>query len=495
MSGDLLPGPGTAAPEAPPGFEVQGLLGSGGSAVVWLARHSATGEDVALKVWRRPLSGEYQRRRFRNECRWHRELSSHPNVVDWLWASSPDEAHPWIATRPHGVALDQHLRQHRERHEGRLPPLREGLVLALDLLDGLAAMHARGLVHRDVKPSNLLVRGGRGALCDLGIAMPVDEVTREHRAGTDGYLAPELLADGDPGQVPDPRTDVYAAAVTISRVLGDDAPHAIDHLVHARAASERRGDRPRDAGDFARRLRAAMTAAGMTAPSPPAAGSGTGPGGGDPGVAPGSVGGEPTGRARHRTAVVLGAALTAAVAAVAVTTWADRDDATPARGPDGAAPSAPSTTASQMPANPLVAAALAASPDIDPAGRPILRSVRDPGGCEGSPLSEGTRDHRAGERVVATTRVYVDERGRSCAMLEKAQGSDFHNVRSYLAISLCNDRGQCDHDWHEYRVNAGPVLVDAPDGCVTWRVSARDATGQQWLLSDEVHSVDCPPRG
>ncbi len=84
------------ATRVPEGFEVLGELGRGSTAVVWHARYALTGEEVALKVWSRSLRDEHQRRRFTNECRWHRELSGHPNIVRWVWASNQHDEMPWL---------------------------------------------------------------------------------------------------------------------------------------------------------------------------------------------------------------------------------------------------------------------------------------------------------------------------------------------------------------------------------------------------------------
>lgn len=489
-------------PGVPSGFEVERLLGHGGSAVVWLARHTATGEAVALKVWRRPLADDHERRRFSNECRRHRQLSGHPNIVDWFWASGPDEGNPWTATRPHGTSLAEYLAEHGS------PDLAVALDLSLDLLDGLAAMHRRGLIHRDIKPGNVLIHEGRAALCDLGIAMPVEEVTREYRAGTSGYLAPELDGRGDPGQQPDRRSDVYSAALTISRMIGDDAPHDVDHLVHARAGSSRREDRPHDAAEFGRQLRAAIRASSI------ATGSAAGR------RRPRSPERHHRGRAAALSAVAALAIAGAGFAGAAITRG-DSAGSASALGPSvthpptnrgtaggtataagtppigaGASPTA-GTPRATIPATPAAGTsaalgALAAAPDIGPGMQPVLRGVRAPGECAGQPLPGGTQVHRVGGRALAVTRVYADGRGRVCAMLEKASDGGLYNQKSYLALSLCNALGQCDHDWNEYRVNAGPVAVGSPDACVTWRVSAMDAAGRRWLIADQFGAAPCP---
>ena len=447
-------------PYVPEGFDVTGELGRGSSAVVWQARYRLTGEVVALKVWNRPLLDEFERRRFARECHWHRALSGHPNIVAWVWASEPDDGRPWIATAPHGRSLAQLLAE-----EGPPSDLAVSLGLSLDLLDGLAAMHVRGLIHRDITPSNLLVLDGRGALCDLGIAMPVEEVTREYRAGTPGYVAPEL-EDDEQAQPPDRRTDVYSAAVTIGRMLGDAAPHPVDHLVHAVAASDRREDRPADAQDFARRLRLAMRDAGMAAR----------PGAARPEVHAEEPADQQRPAPRLRRSVVRAAAaavllVAAAVLGATVTWWQTRDE---------------------QPAEAAVQAVLRAMPDVAPGGQPQLRAARGAGRCDGQPLAGGFHEYRVNGQVVAWTRIWHDAAGQACAKFAKTPASGLYNRKTYLALSLCDPQGRCDHDWNRYRIDAGPVKVAAIDGCLTWRVSMADAAGTGWLLRDQMHSTGCP---
>lgn len=242
-------------PPLPPHFTAIAPLGRGNAAVVWRATYRVTGQEVAVKVWYRPLSGQAERERFINECHWHALLSDHPNIVGWVWASSPDEPNPWIATVPHGVSLTTWRRGNVR------PSVEVALGIGMDLLAGLAEIHRMSLVHRDVNPNNILVdQSGRAALCDLGIAMSVTRLTREYAAGTPGYVAPELEAGTD---APSFTSDVYSAATVISELLGDDIPWQIDHLINTVAGSHRPSDRPADAGDFRQRLRRAMHEAGI----------------------------------------------------------------------------------------------------------------------------------------------------------------------------------------------------------------------------------------
>lgn len=82
-------------------------IASGGSAVVWRARHCVTGREVALKVWHHPLGTAEQRAQFDAESRLHQQLSGHPHIVPWLWAAAPADAPAWMATELYGQALSE----------------------------------------------------------------------------------------------------------------------------------------------------------------------------------------------------------------------------------------------------------------------------------------------------------------------------------------------------------------------------------------------------
>ncbi|NAZ83947.1 protein kinase, partial [Kineococcus sp. R8] len=244
-------------PPFPAGFEPVGNpLGAGSSAVVWLARRTVDGRTTALKVWRGPLADDGQRQRFLREVRHHAELAAvSGHLVAYTWAE-PDADPPWIAVEPHGGSLVQELAEH-----GR-PPLPTGLVWAHDLLLGLAAMHSTGTLHRDVSPANVLVDRSRAKLCDFGLTLDVAASTRDNGAGTPRYLAPELQA-GD--RRPDPRSDVWSAAVTVRDLLGDDLPAGLEQTLTA-AASFRPEDRPATAASRCRRAANSAAALGVALP-------------------------------------------------------------------------------------------------------------------------------------------------------------------------------------------------------------------------------------
>ena len=350
-------------------------IASGGSAVVWRARHRVTSREVALKVWRHPLSTAEQRTQFDAESRLHQQLSGHPHIVPWLWAAAPADAPAWMATELYGEALSELTAE-----AGPLS-LQTGIVIGLDLLAGLAAVHAKGVVHRDVKPENVLVKDGRAALCDLGIAVHVDTLTLDTGAGTTAYLAPELLRRGA-DQLPDFRSDVYSAARTIRTAVGDDVPDALDQLL-TRAESEEPADRPADAADFRHRLRKVVDRLGL--------------------VAPVETTEADTPSTRHRSVIVI----VACVVGVAIMGTAIGLLLT--RGGDSPPPSP--------------VAAGQAAPDVDTAGAPVNLGKRSGGRCNGDPLPDGRYEHIVDGRVIAVTKVFYDaEKHEACAPADEGQG-------------------------------------------------------------------------
>lgn len=194
-------------------------VGSGGMGSVWRAHDLRTGQDVALKVLGRHGSALL--------ARFVREQAvrvRHPHVVaPHGWAAEDDLVVLAMELVPGGSVADL-LREH-----GPLDP-GTAAVLVEQLLMGLGAVHGAGLVHRDVKPANLLLDptgAGRPRLllADFGVAVVAGDprLTRvPGPVGTDGYLAPELGAGGPPT----PAQDLYAVGVVGTQLLTAAGPDA-----------------------------------------------------------------------------------------------------------------------------------------------------------------------------------------------------------------------------------------------------------------------------
>jgi serine/threonine-protein kinase len=228
-------------------------------AVVDLARDVDLDRLVALKRLAENLSrDEDLRRRFLREARLAARLN-HPNVVR-VFDVGVDDGLPFIAMEyVEGETLAELVAR-----RGRLPAA-EAAGLGVQMCAGLAAVHAAGLVHRDVKPQNLLLgREGTLKLGDFGIALG-EEGTRLTLAGTVlgtiGYLAPEQAR----GEQVTAAADIYAVGAVLYELLTGrpperDVPLRLRGVPSALAAvvtdclAERPGDRPASAAALARRL-------------------------------------------------------------------------------------------------------------------------------------------------------------------------------------------------------------------------------------------------
>lgn len=202
-------GPGTLLGER---YELTALLGRGGMADVFSARDRVLHRDVAVKVLRESPDTEADRVRFAAEARVLAGLA-HPGLVLLLDAESGG-AHPYLV-----LELVVGRTWARELAGGRAEPLAVARI-GVQVAAALAHAHAAGVVHRDVKPANVLVdAAGRAKLADFGIARLVDEHVRHTRTGftvgTAAYLAPEQVR-GEPATA---AVDVYALGLVLLEAL------------------------------------------------------------------------------------------------------------------------------------------------------------------------------------------------------------------------------------------------------------------------------------
>ncbi|HVK73109.1 MAG TPA: protein kinase [Kofleriaceae bacterium] len=190
-------------------FEILALLGQGGMGAVYRARDRELDEVVALKVIRPELARHAEMvQRFRQEVKLARRVT-HRNVARIYELGNLDGTAFFTMELIDGRPLSA-----RMRAEGRLP-WREAVAIAAGILDGLDAAHAVGVIHRDIKPDNLLLdRGGRVVVTDFGIAS-ARAAEPGLVAGTPVYMAPETVAD----EPPTPAVDVYAVGVVLYEML------------------------------------------------------------------------------------------------------------------------------------------------------------------------------------------------------------------------------------------------------------------------------------
>jgi len=210
-----------APPERVGAFQIEGELGRGGMGVVYRARHPELERAVALKVVSSGRATPEERARFKREARLAARLR-HPGIVG-VHDVGEEVGSPWIAMDLiDGPALDD-----RVRREGPLSPSRAGRV-GVELAEALAYAHAQGVLHRDLKPGNVLLDAdGRAVLTDFGLAKDTgagDEgLTRSGLAlGTPAYMPPEQ-ASGEPL---DHRADVYGLGATLYELLTGAPPFA-----------------------------------------------------------------------------------------------------------------------------------------------------------------------------------------------------------------------------------------------------------------------------
>ena len=215
MSGPALLRPGTLLRGR---YEIVREIGRGGYSIVYQARDRDVGGDVAVKLLVPPPAGaELARERLRREVHAVRGLS-HPNIVAVFDLLDDD---PWsFIVMEYVAGGDLHQ---RVRDRGPLAP-DDVVRVGRDVAAALAAAHRRGILHRDVKPQNILLgEGGRARLTDFGSAKLDGQLGITGTgglAGTITYAAPEVLA----GRRGDARTDVYALGLTLYWALTGELP-------------------------------------------------------------------------------------------------------------------------------------------------------------------------------------------------------------------------------------------------------------------------------
>ena len=200
-------------------YEVEREIGKGGNARIYLARDTR-GEVVALKILHPELLVSVAADRFLREIKLAKQLD-HPHIAHLLDSGEREWLVYYVMTYVEGPTLREHLAR-----ASRLS-IPETLRLAGDLLDALDHAHARGIVHRDVKPDNVVLAPRGAVLLDFGIARAVaasgsDRLTRSGIAvGTSTYMSPEQITAL---KEIDLRSDLYALGVVLYECLAGQPP-------------------------------------------------------------------------------------------------------------------------------------------------------------------------------------------------------------------------------------------------------------------------------
>ena len=205
-------------------YSIIGRLGAGGMGAVWVAHDTHLGREVALKRIRSDLAGvQAALRRFLAEAKTIAKLS-HPNIVHVYDVGTDQRGDFIVMEYVDGEDLAAQLRT------GGAMQVPQAVSIIERLCDALSYAHRHGVVHRDVKPSNILIdRSGTPKLVDFGLATvrsgdsrsPTGHTTTGVAMGTPEYASPEQLTDG---KRVDGRTDVYALAATLYQMVTGQSP-------------------------------------------------------------------------------------------------------------------------------------------------------------------------------------------------------------------------------------------------------------------------------
>jgi serine/threonine protein kinase/WD40 repeat protein len=212
-------------------YELLGLIGEGGMGRVWRARDTVLGRDVAVKEVRLRAAAVARHAVLRRTIREAQTAAriDHPNVVS-VYDVVEQGGAPWIVMQ---LVRGESLQELVQR-EGRIS-WRWAAEIGAQVADGLVAAHAAGVVHRDLKPDNILLAGDRVLVVDFGIAHVIDATTltgSNELIGTLSYMAPEQLgldslgepSPEDPRKPVRPATDAWALGATLHAAVEGQPP-------------------------------------------------------------------------------------------------------------------------------------------------------------------------------------------------------------------------------------------------------------------------------
>lgn len=201
-------------------YDIASEIGRGAMAVVYRALDQRHDRTVAVKVLAPQLASAIGQERFLHEIRLAAGLT-HPYVLPVLDSGEADGLLYYVMPFIEGRTLREHMAA-----EGELP-INEAVRIACDVAEALEQAHAAGILHRDVKPSNILLTERHALLADFGVARAIDETGEERLTGTGvavgspAYMSPR---QSDPAASPDARDDQYALACVLYEMLAGTPP-------------------------------------------------------------------------------------------------------------------------------------------------------------------------------------------------------------------------------------------------------------------------------
>ena len=207
-------------------YRLDARIGAGGMSLVYRAFDTVLERQVAIKLMHRDIAADSdQLERFRREARAVAQLN-HPHIVGVIDAGEDGPGGAFIVLEyVEGETLKDRIRRH-----GRLP-VSEAVAYAIEIARALGAAHAQGIVHRDVKPQNVLIdEEGSAKVTDFGIARTLDQegLTADGRVlGTTDYVSPEQALGGDVNG----QSDLYSLGIVLFEMLTGDVPFTGDNQV------------------------------------------------------------------------------------------------------------------------------------------------------------------------------------------------------------------------------------------------------------------------
>lgn len=203
-------------------WQIEGLLGEGGMGQVWRARHTMLNRNFAIKVIADELMSDAKfEALFIREAGTQAELQ-HPHIIPATDFFVEEGLHCLVMPFIEGQSLEERMEKNKDPKTGKPLPLphREAVGIALQVLQALDYAHQHGVIHRDVKPSNILLdRRGNAYLTDFGVAMRMNKprtTSSGKVVGTSAYMSPEQIQSP---RTMDHRTDVYSFGCVLYEML------------------------------------------------------------------------------------------------------------------------------------------------------------------------------------------------------------------------------------------------------------------------------------